>query len=217
MENNGTVIKKQFSFTVSILTAYEVATFLFILLLPGVMGHFFAHNSLAMLNSTFSWPLRGWMLVLAALVFLLTQPVSLYALTKERQISNMRLVHYVLPRQLVNVTVASLQFLVIMLISSAQASFIKIIERSKENSNVEIITQLLQDYENLRQGVGPFYALELCIHAPCVLIFVYFGLVMIRQGQYFSPIVLWSISSFAWSSLTIVHICLLSDSCFEAL
>jgi hypothetical protein len=158
------------------------------------------------------------MLVLAALVFMLIQTISLYNMTKELNMSNIRLLHYFLPRQLVNSTVASVQFLVIMLISSTQSSFIRIIQRTPKNKiNADTITDLLQDYENLSQGVGPFYALALCIHSPNVLIFGYFGLVMIRQGHFFNPVVLWSMGSIAWSSLTIVHICLLSDTCFQAL
>jgi hypothetical protein len=216
--NNGTVIKKQYDFNGSIVIAFLVGIFLLILLLPGAMGHFFAHNDSVMLNGKFTWPNRGWMLVLAALVFMLIQTISLYNMTKELNMSNIRLLHYFLPRQLVNSTVASVQFLVIMLISSTQSSFIRIIQRTpKHKIKADTITDLLQDYENLSQGVGPFYALALCIHSPNVLIFGYFGLVMIRQGHFFNPVVLWSMGSIAWSSLTIVHICLLSDTCFQAL
>jgi hypothetical protein len=48
--NNGTVIQKQYDFNESIVIAFVVGTFLLILLLPGVMGHFFAHNDSVMLN-----------------------------------------------------------------------------------------------------------------------------------------------------------------------
>jgi hypothetical protein len=215
--NNGTVIIKHSVFHKYILTTFLVVTFLFILLLPGVMGKFFAHNDSAMLNSTFTWPHRGWMPVISALVYLLTRTLSLCGEARERHMSNIRLLHYFLPRQLNNLTIVSLQFLVIMLVSSTQSTFVKILHESKQKINVETITRLLQDYENIRQGVGPFYALELCIHCPSVLIFGYFGLVRISQEEYFNPTVLWSIGSIAWSSLTIVHICLLSDTCFQAL
>jgi hypothetical protein len=218
LANNGTDVKNQYDFNGNLVIAFLVGTFLLIILLPGAMGHFFAHNDSMMLNGKFTWPYRGWMLVLSALVFMLIQTITLYDVTRELNISNIRFLHYFLPRQLVNSTVSSVQFLVIMLISSTQSSFIRLIQGTpKHKIKVDTITDLLQDYENIRQGIGPFYALELCIHSPNVLIFGYFGLVMIRQGQYFNPVVLWSIGSIAWSSLTIVHICLMSDICFQAL
>jgi hypothetical protein len=195
--------------------------FVLVLLLPGVMGHFFACNHQAMLGRIFACPQRWRMLIIYTIAFMTTETLGFYSLTEKMYLvglSNEGLVNFLLPRQLIYMIVALLQFLVIMMVSSRQSDFIQAIRGRKADILSEYkIIQLLQEYENIKEGVGPFYALVLSIHSPIILCVAYFGLNMIRRGKYFSLSMIWSIGSIAWSGFTIIHLCLLSEACYEAL
>ena len=52
--------------------------------------------------------------------------------------------------------------------------------------------------------MGPFLALEFCIHVPMILCFSYFWLAHAEDDD----IVVWSSGSVAWSCLILTHICL---------
>ena len=61
---NTTNSKRSSSLDGYLFQAFLVAIFLLILLLPGLIGHFYALNGAALrAASSFAWPRRGWLLV----------------------------------------------------------------------------------------------------------------------------------------------------------
>jgi hypothetical protein len=205
-----------------IFIAFLLTLFLLMLLLPGVLGYFFATNYSAMLRRKFTWPLRGWILVLSTAIFVLCETATLCITTEiaSAVMPTERLVHFFMACQLFNLTAASLQFIAIMLVSTRQTSFIeKAFARSKDIT-YETMVSLVKEYENISNGVGPFYMLEFFVHVLNILCFTYFGLVNVLIGPGMPgpmAIIIWSCGSVTWSSLMLTHICLMSDDCFEAL
>ena len=150
--------------------AFLVAVFLLILLLPSGLGHFFAQNGSAILETKFAWPQRGWMLVLSALIFLAGE--------------------------------------------TTQIMFVAIHYKTRGISTGGLINIFGSNYEVLKRGVGPLIALLFCIHAPVILCFTYFVLAYAKQ---FSLGIIGHCGSIGWSSLTLIHTCLMAEDCYDAL
>ena len=220
--NGPTSVKPHFSLDQLIIKAYACMLFLLILLLPGSIGYYFALNKSAFMESRFRWSVQSWLLVLLTIIFMLTQTVGLWSAATQMQstgsTSTLNCIHFFLCRQLANISVSLLQFIAIYLVSARQADFIR--NTSKDicqTDFVDTVTGLIKEYESISQGVGPFYALEFCIHTPITLCFAYFGVKRVSSIELQSTLFLSSIDNTLWSSSTIVHMCLMSENCYEAL
>jgi hypothetical protein len=206
----------------AIFNVFLLLLFLLMLLLPTVLGHFFAINQSAMLWTTFTWPHRGWMLVVSTIIFIVSSAISL-SLTTERLsalISTERLVYFYIGPQLCNLIAALLQLISVILVSARQTAFLDKAVATSKDITVDTIQSLLKEYENISNGVGPFYVLEFCVHVMNTLCFTYFGLANISVDlNISSPLIVmsWSWGNVTWSCLILIHICLMSDDCYEAL
>ncbi len=92
---------------------YIIMTFLLVLFLPFVMGHFYELNAAAMLNGRFVWPHKGWMLVLSGILFPATEIVFLCSLIMDFisiGLSTEGLVHLYLHRQIINLVAANCHY-----------------------------------------------------------------------------------------------------------
>ena len=144
--------------------AFLVDIFLLILLLPAVLGHFFATNGLAAVNleKRFVWPRRGWMVVLSAAIFIATETTTLCSTVVQslaQGVSTEGLVHYFASLQLLNLIVALLQLIALLLVSAEQTDFMQTAAAAGSSSSSERLTkqaiqQLLQAYEDIRQGIS---------------------------------------------------------------
>ena len=196
--------------------AFLAGLFLIILLFPSVLGIFFAFNGSAILETDFFWPKKGWLVVLSLIIFIIAGTTTLSLLLVQylaMGMSTLKLVHWYVSCQLVNLTAAMIQFIVLMVVSARQTGFINCVRvyasLSRKIKSVKIISSLLQDYENISQGVELLNILEFSIHAPIILCFAYLGLGNSNMGPMAGNI--------CWSSLILAYICLLSDDCYDAL
>jgi hypothetical protein len=207
--NNTTMIGNKIDQYLAV--ASLVSTFIFTLLLPPVLGHFAALNPCVMLGGR--WPIKGWMLLTASFVSLGTRTcfiaigifyvISLGNFDVQREI----------PSALMILTAVVLLLIVSILIGSTQTMFVKEAQNIRDAISPLNVRQLLQDYTNIREGVGPFYLLSFAIHAPMVLCFAFWSLAYISYGV---PI-LQILSNVIWSWFSLVHICLMSEDCFNAM
>ena len=196
--------------------AFIIALMMAVLLLPAIMGYFFSLNGSAMLKTRFAWPRRGWMLVMSLISFLVTSTVSLTIMlivNKTLGMSTFGLVHWYTSNQVINLSAAIIQFIALMLVSIRQTSFINSVRvyaaDSSKIKSPDVISNLLQNYEYIRKGIGPFNVFEFCIHAPIILCYSYFGLNNSATRA--------MIGNIFWSCLILTHICFMSDDCFDAL
>ena len=211
-QNNTT--QSHFALDNYIEKAFIVVIFLLILLLPGVLGYFFALNGPAIKERKFVWPRRGWMLVLSFILFIVgeTTPLALMiSLGKAKGAAAEGVIHAFVSHQLMNLTAALLQLVALLVVSGRQAGFVQATADSNKFITPHTIRSQLQDYENIRQGVGPFNALVFSIHAPIILCLDYFG--MANPDNI--GIIVWSSGSVAWSCLILIHICLMSEDCYD--
>jgi hypothetical protein len=191
--------------------AFPAFILLLVFLLPQVLGHFSALNQSVMLTG--SWPSNGWVLVLAFFAFVGKETSSHILWTFKAISLGSFNVHRPVLFLLMMVTAALELLIASLLISSAQTVFVKHAENLRESLSTQIARKLLQDYENIRQGVGPFYLLAFAIHAPIMLCFAFWGLTY----TWSVGTVLRSISTLSWSWFSLVHICLMSENCFNAI
>ena len=203
-----------------ILMEFEAGIFLLVLMLPALLGHFYGLSNLARKEATFPWPRRGWLVLLSAFIFIISQAIGLwfdYQLHSARTSTEM-LIHLCVFRIVSSIIVALFQCIALLLVSSEQTHFIRTAAHIpiKDNHH-KTVSDLLNAYENIEKGVGPFYAMEFCIHTPIILCFAYVGLGKTVNGGAFDGGSIWSIGCIAWSSLAMVQICLMSDDCYEAL
>ena len=197
--------------------AFEAAIFLLILLLPTVLGHFFGLNEKALQvgSNSLVWPRRGWTLVLSALAFTIMEIVLLSVSVvhgQEKGVSTAALVHTLASFALMILLASLLQLIALLLISATQRGFIQAAAESSHSLTAGTMKLLLHDYEKIRQGVGPFYALAFSLHAPIILCFAFFGL---AHPESISTTVR-SLSCVAWSSVSLAYICLMSEDCYNA-
>jgi hypothetical protein len=200
------------NFDTYIRAAILASYFLLILLLPPIMGHFSALNPSVMLHG--NWPKRGWVLVLAFLIFLGTeitmQTVAIFRgtfLVSPTEI----LPHKFASFLLLILAVSTIQLLALFLISSAQTALTKIASHIRRTTSVPAIRSLLQDYETIRHGVGLFYMLEFAVHVPILLCWSFRCLAHLNEMS----LVVRSCGYVASSFLFLVHICFTSEDCYE--
>jgi hypothetical protein len=112
-----------------------------------------------------------------------------------------------------NQTAALLQHIALTVISIKQTNFVQTCRDGSKNFTLHKIQTLLESYERIGEGVGPFYALEFCTHVPIIVCLDYFGM----SHPDTIGIIVWSAGSVAWSCLILIQICLLADDCYEAL
>jgi hypothetical protein len=210
----GTVTMTKSLLNTSIQMAFIIAIFLLILLSPAVLGHFFQLNGTAMMQARFCWPKRGWLLGLSLVIYIVTESTTLVLkLLQLKQMSTLLIINWLLCFQLTNLTAGTFQFILLVLVSSRQTHFIKTVsiyatDRGKISS-VSIITDILEDCNNIREGVGPMNILEFSIHVPIILCFSYLGIV--------DTVMRTIIGNVIWSCLILVHICLMADDCYDVL
>jgi hypothetical protein len=196
-----------------IFIAFQVANFLLILQLPLTLGYFIGNNKSA-LHERFVWFHREGIIVISTLLFVSIETISL-SLDALKDMANGNptegIIHVTISFQLINIISSLLQLTVLLVVSSSQFNFVQKITNSSKTTSVPIISNLLEEYENMKKGVGPLYTIEFCVHAPIILCFAYFGL----SRAVFSMI-LWSSGKIIWSSLTLIHICLMSEYCYDA-
>ena len=123
------------------------------------------------------------------------------------------IVHNFFSCLLLNIISGLLQLVALLLVSSRQTEFIQAASRSHTVKTAQSLQNRLREYEYIRLGVGPLYAVAFSIHAPIILCFVYFLLTN------FNVIAscLWSCSNLVWSWLTLVHICLMAEDCYNVI
>jgi hypothetical protein len=194
-----------------IAVAFPASIWLLISLLPQVLGHFSGLNQSVMLIGT--WPKKGWMLLLGFFAFLGNETlVHSYSIVNAACLGGFA-IQGPISILLMMVTAAVELLIVSLLISSTQTVFVKHAWNIREALSRENARKLLQDYENIRQGVGPFYLLAFAIHAPIMLCFAFWG----QTYTWSVGTVLRSISTLSWSWFSLVHICLMSENCFNAI
>jgi hypothetical protein len=196
-----------------IFIAFQVVDFLLILLLPTALAHFFACTE-SREQRWFDWSQRAWILVFSVVIFLSTEATSNYLFALQDKATGkptLTIVHNAAANQLVNVTASLLQLTALLLVSSRQSFFVKKATMNRTLTTCSVVNNLLKDYERVKFGVGPLYALDFCIHTPIILCFAYFGI----SSQMFI-IYLWSSGKIVWSGLTLIHICLMSEDCYDA-
>jgi hypothetical protein len=205
---NSSVIDKGFY----MFMACEGTELLMILLLPATLGYFFACNEL-MRQKKFAWSKRTWILVISAVLFPVSETTSFFAFSYETTgLSTWAIVYNFTSDLLINVIACLFQLTALLLVSSRQAYFMKNAAKNCKTTTCSQINHLLQEYEYIKSGTAPLYAVEFCLHTPMILCFAYFGL---SNPQFL--LCLWSSGKIAWSSLTLIHICLISEDCFDAL
>jgi hypothetical protein len=193
--------------------AFETTEFAMILLLPATLGHFFACNG-SKLKKRFVWSQKCWLVVFSAIIFMVTDTASFFTIINETypNASTWETVHRFLSVQLMNVITCFLHLTALLLVSSRQADFIKKAAKNSKMTLCSQINDILQEYEYIKCGCAPLYTVEFCLHAPIILYFAYFG---ISFPEF--HLCLWSSGKIAWSSLTLIHICLMSEDCYAAL
>jgi hypothetical protein len=177
------------------------------------LGYFIGSNKSA-LQERFAWFHSEWIIVISTLLFLTTETIFLSSAALTDMANGLPtedIIHLFISFQLMNITASLLQLTTLLVVSSRQVHFIQKITKCGKVSSVHIVSNLLEKYENMRKGVGPLYTIEFCVHAPIILCFAYFGL----TSAYLS-MVLWSSGKIIWSSLTLIHICLMSEYCYDA-
>ena len=220
-DNKSSELFFQSSMDNALFTTYLILTFCLMLFLPLAQGHFFEHNASSLLTTRFQWPSRGWMLALSSIICPLLEVACLSfstALFISAGMPTSFVVHFFLVYQIINFAVAFLQLSSIMLVNSRQADFMMNVDKSMGmTKDVETFSDLIEQYENIRRGVGPFYALQFCFNAPIFLCFAYFIIMKIAYRNFLNNMVVWSMISAARSSIVMVHICLTSADCYEVL
>jgi hypothetical protein len=195
-------------------TASVAPEFLMILLLPSAIGYFFDITE-SKVQKKFAWSPKGWIIGFSTVIFVLTEMSSLgmFAISdKVNCMSTWGIVHKFASILLMNGLACLLQLTVLLLVSSRQAYFTtKAAKKSKTTACLQI-NNLLKEYENIKYGTAPLYALEFCIHTPIILCFAYFAI----STPQILPF-LYSSGKIFWSSLTLIHICLMSEDCYNAL
>jgi hypothetical protein len=205
--SNMTVLSPQKSMMNQyIVLAFMVALILLILLLPALIGYFFGKNG-AGLRGNFIWPNKGWLLILSAFFFIAI--TNVYACLRDGAMSTAMLVHDFIIALLANNTACLLQLTALLLVSSRQTRFIRCAARNRQSTTSANIKNLLREYENISTGIGPLYAVEFSIHAPIILCFAYFAMTQ-------SSLLLVGCTNIGWSSLNLIHICLVSEDCHNA-
>jgi hypothetical protein len=197
-----------------IVAAFLASIFLLILLLPPVLGNFSALNPSVMLHG--SWPKRGWMLVLALFIFLGTETTmqAVAILRGTFLVSPTEILpHKLASFSLLILAVCTIQLISLFLICSAQTDLIKTAIVIGKTTSVPAIRSLLQNYEKVRQGVGPFYMLEFAVHAPILLCWSFRGLANLNEMS----LVARSCGYVTYSFLFLVHMCFTSEDCYEAM
>jgi hypothetical protein len=114
---------------------------------------------------------------------------------------------------LINLIGTTVQFMALFLVSSAQTSLIKAAANISKTTSVTAVKHLLHDYENIRQGTGPFYMLLFAIYAPILLCWAFRGLAHLEELSLVGR----SCGYVATSFLLLVHICLTAEDCYEAI
>jgi hypothetical protein len=205
--SNMTVISpKKSMMNQYILMAFMVALFLLIILLPALVGYFFAKNGSG-LRGNFIWPNKGWLLILSAFIFLAS--TNIYIFLNAGPMPTAVIVHNFINSVLTFDTACLLQLTALLLVSSRQTWFIRYADRNRQSTTSANIKNLLREYENISNGIGPLYAVEFSIHAPMILCFAYFAMTN-------SSLLLVSCTNIVWSSLILIHICLISEDCHDA-
>ena len=158
------------------------------------------------------------MLVLSALIFLAGETTQIMFLAihyKTRGISTGGLINIFGSNVLVYVIAALLQFTALLLVGARKTAFVKTCAVDDNRIiTADSIKNLLNDYEVLKRGIGPLIALLFCIHAPVILCFTYFVLAYAKQ---FSLGIIGHCGTIGWSSLTLIHTCLMAEDCYDAL
>jgi hypothetical protein len=197
-----------------IFQAFVVLAFLMILLLPAALGNFFACTQ-SKPQKRFAWSPKGWVLGLATAIYLITEITSttLFSISYQRRgMSLWGIVHNFASYLLMNGIPCLLQFSALLLVSSRQASFMKNAAQNKKVTTYTQINDWLEEYELIKCGTAPLYALEFCIHTPIMICFSYLSIYTPQLD-----LCLWSSGKITWSSLTLIHICLMSEDCYAAL
>lgn len=209
-------IKKADYIDTYILYAFQAVVHLLILLLPMALGHFYSTNRCTMQTLGLFWPNRGWMMIVSTFPFIVTiaglEGYYLSRRLKKGMMTSASVMEF-LSKVVTNVTAAILQLITVLMVNMTQTGFIKTLAEKREMIDAVIsFRKILTNYENMRQGIGPLYSLAFCVHAPIILSFTYWGL------SYSSNIfiMIQCSSSVAWSCMTIVHICLMSEDCYNA-
>jgi hypothetical protein len=185
---------------------------LLILLLPGTLGHFFSFNGPAMLKLTISWPPQGWIAVFSAIIFIAGETLEFLSYNKYKIVYLTELQVFVSVVVLI-LTAAFLQFAALTLIEARQTNFVRAAAtKNSKTITVTTVLNLLDEYELIRQGLGPLFAVLFCIHTPVITCFSYF--VFAHLGRLSSG--LWITGPLVWSCLTLIQICLISDNCYDA-
>jgi hypothetical protein len=205
--SNMTVVSPQKSMmTHYIVLAFVVALYVLMLLLPASLGYFFGKNG-AGLHGNFIWPKKGWLLILSAFFFIAS--TNVYTFLSVGAMSTAMLVHKFIIALLTNNTACLLQLIALLLVSARQTWFIRCAARNRQSTTSTNIKNLLREYENISNGIGPLYAVEFSIHAPMILCFAYFAMTN-------SSLLLVGCTNIVWSSLILIHICLISEDCHDA-
>jgi hypothetical protein len=196
--------------------AFQAAIFLFILLSPVMLGHFFGLNGAAMMEARFCWPKRGWLLVLSLVIYIVTESTTIVLLLLQlmkTQITTLTIINLFLGIQLSNLTAGIFQFVMLVLVSVRQTNFINTVSLYAADkckiTSVSIIHNILEECDKIRKGVGPLNVFEFSIHVPIILCFSYLGIVDTNMRTIVGNVI--------WSFLILVDICLMSDDCYDAL
>jgi hypothetical protein len=114
---------------------------------------------------------------------------------------------------LVNIIAAFLQFIALFLIGVRLSDFIETAAANNTKTiTVYMIQKLFEEYKKIHQGLGPLLALLFCIHTPLILCINYFMLSYLKA----SPAAIWSSGPVFWSCLTLIYVCLMSESSYDA-
>jgi hypothetical protein len=106
-----------------------------------------------------------------------------------------------------------IQLIALFLVSSAQTRLIKAAMDIRKTNSVPAIRSLLQAYENIRQGIGPYYMLKFVIYVPVLLCWTFRGLAHLNNISLVGR----SCGYVATSFRFLLHMCLTSEDCYEAI
>jgi hypothetical protein len=173
------------------------------------MGYFFAKNESG-LSGNFKWPYKGWLLILSAVFF--TASTKIYLFSNAGGKNTTMLFLDLIESLLMIDSVCILQLIALLLVSSRQTYFIKNAARNSKSTTITDIRSLLREYENISQGIEPLYVVLFSIHAPIILCFAYIGMT-----HSMLIVALTGCTNIIWSSLILIHICLISEDCHDAL
>jgi hypothetical protein len=190
-----------------IFLALHGTSFLLILLLPAAMGYFFAKNESG-LCGRFMWPNKGWLLISSALIFILSQKFFLFS-HADWTYTTLLVVDFVNSLLMLDSS-CLLQLTALLLVSSRQTYFIQKANMNSISTTSVNVKNLLSEYENISQGIGPLYVLEFCIHAPIILCYAYF---MMTESILEAVT---NCTNVLCSSLILIHICMISEDSYDA-